>query len=105
MFLWFRYDAHVLDPLANLQFTTGTYYSLAKDIKRLAKEVCGGRCVFFLEGGYNLESLSASVADSFRALLGEESLASEFDNPAYLYDEPRRKVRDAIERAKSIHCL
>ncbi|CAG7886408.1 unnamed protein product [Brassica rapa] len=99
------YDAHVLDPLANLQFTTGTYYSLAKDIKQLAKEVCGGRCVFFLEGGYNLESLSASVADSFRALLGEESLASEFDNPAYLYDEPMRKVRDAIERAKSIHCL
>ncbi|KAH0940792.1 hypothetical protein HID58_000429 [Brassica napus] len=99
-----QYDAHVLDPLANLQFTTGTYYSLAKDIKQLAKEVCGGRCVFFLEGGYNLESLSASVADSFRALLGEESLASEFDNPAYLYDEPMRKVRDAIERAKSIHC-
>ncbi|KFK29968.1 hypothetical protein AALP_AA7G200700 [Arabis alpina] len=99
------YDAHVLDPLANLQFTTGTYYSLAKDIKRLAKEVCGGRCVFFLEGGYNLESLSSSVADSFRALLGEESLASEFDNPAYLYDEPMRKLRDAIERAKSIHCL
>ncbi|CAH2077030.1 unnamed protein product [Thlaspi arvense] len=99
------YDAHVLDPLANLQFTTGTYYSLAKDIKRLAKEVCGGRCVFFLEGGYNLESLSSSVADSFRALLGEESLASEFDNPAYLYDEPMRKVRAAIDRAKSIHCL
>ncbi|KAG2250004.1 hypothetical protein Bca52824_089632 [Brassica carinata] len=99
------YDAHVLDPLANLQFTTGTYYSLARDIKQLAKEVCGGRCVFFLEGGYNLESLSASVADSFRALLGEESLASEFDNPAYLYDEPMRKVRDAIEKAKSIHCL
>ncbi|CAB80064.1 putative protein [Arabidopsis thaliana] len=99
------YDAHVLDPLANLQFTTATYYSLAKDIKRLAKEVCGGRCVFFLEGGYNLESLSSSVADSFRALLGEDSLASEFDNPAYLYDEPMRKVRDAIQRAKSIHCL
>lgn len=61
--------------------------------------------MFFLEGGYNLESLSSSVADSFRALLGEESLASKFDNPAYLYDEPMRKVRDVIERAKSIHCL
>ncbi|KFK29967.1 hypothetical protein AALP_AA7G200600 [Arabis alpina] len=81
-----RYDAHVLDPLANLQFTKGTYYSLAKDIKRLAKEVCVGRY-------------------SFRALVGEESLASEFENPAYLYDEPLRMVRDAIERAKSIHCL
>ncbi|KAJ0735380.1 putative histone deacetylase [Helianthus annuus] len=45
------YDGHVLDPLANFQFTTGTYYILASNIKKLAKELCGGRCVFFLEGG------------------------------------------------------
>ncbi|XP_010547885.1 PREDICTED: histone deacetylase 14 isoform X2 [Tarenaya hassleriana] len=99
------YDAHVLDPLAKLQFTTGTYYALAKSIKQLAKELCGGRCVFFLEGGYNLQSLSQSVADSFRAFLGEKSLAAEFDNPAYLYEEPMTKVQQAIQRAKSIHCL
>ncbi|KAH0679130.1 hypothetical protein KY284_020215 [Solanum tuberosum] len=44
------YDAHQLDPLASLQFTTGTYYMLASSIKQLAKDLCGGRCVFFLEG-------------------------------------------------------
>lgn len=100
-----RYDAHVLDPLANLQFTTGTYYMLASNIQQLAQDLCKGRCVFFLEGGYNLSSLSYSVADSFRALLGEPSRAAEFDNPAFLYEEPSRKVKEAIQRAKSIHSL
>jgi len=100
-----RYDAHVLDPLGSLQFTTGTYYTLASNIKELAKDLCGGRCVFFLEGGYNLDSLSYSVTDSFRAFLGEKSLASEFDNPAILYEEPSAKVKQAIQRIKHIHSL
>ncbi|XP_073296473.1 histone deacetylase 14, chloroplastic isoform X1 [Primulina huaijiensis] len=99
------YDAHVLDPLASLQFTTGTYYMLASSIKQLAKDLCRGRCVFFLEGGYNLSSLSHSVADSFRAFLGEPSRASEFDNPAFLYEEPLKKVKEAIQKVKSIHSL
>ncbi|KAL8473545.1 hypothetical protein ACS0TY_029713 [Phlomoides rotata] len=99
------YDAHVLDPLASLQFTTGTYYMLARNIQQLARDLCGGRCVFFLEGGYNLTSLSHSVADSFRAFLGEPSLASEFDNPAFLYEEPSKRVKEAIQKVKHIHSL
>ncbi|XVF58799.1 hypothetical protein PTKIN_Ptkin07bG0095500 [Pterospermum kingtungense] len=99
------YDGHVLDPLASLQFTTGTYYMLASNIKQLAKYLCGGRCVFFLEGGYNLDSLSNSVADSFRAFLGEPSLASKFDDPAILYEEPSTRVKQAMQRVKHIHSL
>lgn len=99
------YDGHVLDPLASLQFTTATYYMLASSIKQLAKDLCGGRCVFFLEGGYNLNSLSYSVADSFRALLGEPSLAADFDNPAILYEEPSKRVLLAIQKVKHIHSL
>lgn len=103
--VFFSYDGHVLDPLASLQFTTGTYYMLASNIKQLARELCGGRCVFFLEGGYNLSSLSYSVADSFRAFLGEPSLATVFDDPAILYEEPSTKVKQAIQRVKHIHSL
>ncbi|XP_057419163.1 histone deacetylase 14, chloroplastic-like [Lotus japonicus] len=98
-------DAHVLDPLARLQCTTGTYYKLASSIKQLAKDLCGGRCVFFLEGGYNLESLSYSVADTFRALIGDPSLASRYDNPNNLKAEPTAKVKQAIQRTKHLHSL
>jgi acetoin utilization deacetylase AcuC-like enzyme len=99
------YDAHFEDPLAGLQFTTGTYYQLAKGIKELASELCGGRCVFFLEGGYDLRSLSNSVAESFRAFLGDASLSSKLDNPAVLYDEPSIIARQAIDKVKSLHSL
>ncbi|CAN6330751.1 unnamed protein product [Urochloa humidicola] len=99
------YDAHALDPLAGLQFTTGTFYMLASSIKQLAKELCGGRCIFFLEGGYNLQTLSSSVADTFRAFLDEPSLAAQFDDPAMLFEEPTRRIKEAIENAKGIHSL
>nr|GLL38755.1 histone deacetylase 14 [Ipomoea trifida] len=99
------YDAHMLDPLAHLQFTTGTYYMLASNIKQLAKDLCGGRCVFFLEGGYNLDSLSHSVADSFRAFLGEPSLATMVDDLSFLYEEPSTKIKQAIQKIKHIHSL
>lgn len=100
-----RYDAHVLDPLASFQFTTGTYYKLALFIKQLAQELCGGRCIFFLEGGYNLKSLSYSVGDTFQALLGKASIAFKIDNPAILYDGPTTLVDKAISRIKAIHAL
>ncbi|VAI29321.1 unnamed protein product [Triticum turgidum subsp. durum] len=96
------YDAHVLDPLAGLQFTTGTFYMLASSIKQLARELCSGRCVFFLEGGYNLQSLSSSVADTFRAFLDEPSLAAQFDDPAMLYEEPTRRIKEAIEKVQRV---
>ncbi|CAM8922010.1 unnamed protein product [Rhodiola kirilowii] len=99
------YDGHVLDPLASFQFTTATYYALAAGIKQLAKELCGGRCVFFLEGGYNLKSLSYSVADTFHALIGEPSIAHKLDDPAILYEEPSARIKQAIQRAKYIHSL
>eukprot|EP00246_Nothoceros_aenigmaticus_P003152 TRINITY_DN1410_c0_g1_i1.p3 TRINITY_DN1410_c0_g1~~TRINITY_DN1410_c0_g1_i1.p3 ORF type:complete len:156 (+),score=34.42 TRINITY_DN1410_c0_g1_i1:1033-1500(+) len=99
------YDAHVLDPLAGLQFTTATYYRLARDIKQLARELCHGRCVFFLEGGYNLKALSNSVVDTVRAFLGDTSMAEQYDNPAILYDEPLIAVRQAVNQIKALHGL
>ncbi|PWA89130.1 histone deacetylase 14 [Artemisia annua] len=100
------YDAHVLDPLAYFQFTTGTYYMLASSIKQLANDLCGGRCVFFLEGGYNLKSLSNSVAETFRAFIDEPSIAAELDDDlGCLYDEPSTKVKEAIQKVKHLHYL
>nr|GEY68477.1 histone deacetylase 14 isoform X2 [Tanacetum cinerariifolium]GEZ36121.1 histone deacetylase 14 isoform X2 [Tanacetum cinerariifolium] len=91
------YDAHVLDPLAGFQFTTGTYYMLASSIKQLAKDLCGGRCVFFLEGGYNLKSLSKSVVETFRAFIDEPSIAAELDDDlGFLHDEPSTEFNTVV---------
>ncbi|XP_071711323.1 histone deacetylase 14, chloroplastic-like isoform X2 [Rutidosis leptorrhynchoides] len=101
------YDGHAIDPTGRFQVTTGTYYTLASSIKQLAKDLCGGRCVFFLEGGQSEGVLSFSVAESFRAFLGEPSMADEFERKyeVFLHDEPINKIKEAIQRTKHLHSI
>jgi len=47
-----------------------TYHWLCRDIQQLSRELCRGRCMLVLEGGYDLPSLGESVCESFRGLLG-----------------------------------
>ena len=98
------YDAHWRDPLAGLNYRTGTYHRLAARCKELADRMCGGRCVFLLEGGYDLIGLSEGVADSFRALLGDES-GEGAGAIAGLTEEPEEKVRRVLAEAKAVHQL
>lgn len=65
------FDAHDRDPLANMQLSTPCYGAMATALIDLADELGHGRIGFFLEGGYDLKALEASVADVGRALRGE----------------------------------
>ena len=71
------YDNHWADPLAMMQVSVSGFSQMVETIKGLADELCGGRLVFTLEGGYNLNALAASVKATFDTLLGnsvEDSL-------------------------------
>jgi acetoin utilization deacetylase AcuC-like enzyme len=65
------YDGHRADPLANLRLDTATYAEVARRLAAIAAETAGGRTIWVLEGGYDLDALSASVAASLRTLQGE----------------------------------
>lgn len=56
------FDAHADDPLAGLMWQAEDFAWLTGQICDIAKEVCGGRVVSALEGGYDLAALQASVA-------------------------------------------
>ena len=56
------FDAHQDDPLAGLEWQTEDYAWLTQRICDLADNLCQGRVVSCLEGGYNLAALTASVA-------------------------------------------
>ncbi|WP_166417369.1 histone deacetylase family protein [Cochlodiniinecator piscidefendens] len=56
------FDAHRMDPLANLNWTTEDFRWLTAQICDVAEECCDGRVVSTLEGGYDLNALAASVA-------------------------------------------
>ena len=55
------FDAHMDDPLANLQLTEADFAWATGELAKAAQTLCGGRLVSVLEGGYNLEALAASV--------------------------------------------
>lgn len=69
------YDAHWADSLASMQLSISGFARLVEIIKTLADMLCQGRMVFVLEGGYNLEALSLSVAASLDILRGEKQIS------------------------------
>ena len=55
------FDAHLTDPLGQLRLDDTDFVSMTSTVKQWADEVCGGRIVSCLEGGYNLETLGETV--------------------------------------------
>ena len=64
------YDAHAADPLAQLEMSTEGYRRLTAHLAALADELCDGRLVATLEGGYELGSLTESVAATLESFAG-----------------------------------
>ena len=65
------FDAHFADPLAGMSLTTAGYGELAQRLVALAGELCDGRLVAVLEGGYDLVALPWGVRTVIETLLGE----------------------------------
>ncbi|MGN6728665.1 MAG: histone deacetylase family protein [Rhodanobacteraceae bacterium] len=63
------FDAHRLDPLAQLQIEAEDYAWITRRLCDLADEHAQGRVVSVLEGGYSLEALRESVTAHVAALL------------------------------------
>ncbi|HEV1999536.1 MAG TPA: histone deacetylase family protein [Xanthobacteraceae bacterium] len=63
------FDAHVRDPLANLNLTEPDYAWVTEKLIALAKRHGEGRLVSVLEGGYDLQALAGSVAAHVGALI------------------------------------
>ncbi len=62
------FDAHEDDPLAAQCVTTEGFGKLASTIAEIADEHAGGRLALFLEGGYDLGALTASVYECINHL-------------------------------------
>ena len=56
------FDAHAADPLANLQWTAEDFRWATERLCDLAVELCDGRLVSTLEGGYDLQGLADSTS-------------------------------------------
>lgn len=63
------FDAHANDPLAGVNLSDEAFVWMSGRIVEMARELCGGRVVCLLEGGYDLDALSTGVCNVVRALL------------------------------------
>jgi len=63
------FDAHRDDPLAGLQWLEADFAWVTERLCEVADDVCGGRLVSTLEGGYDLDGLAASVATHVEVLM------------------------------------
>ena len=66
------YDSHKDDLLGSLGLDEKGFAVLTQIVKSLAEELCRGRLVMVLEGGYNLDATAASVSATLRVLLSRK---------------------------------
>jgi len=63
------FDAHTRDPLANLNLVEADFSWATRKLMEIADASAKGRVVSLLEGGYDLQGLSRSVAAHVTALM------------------------------------
>lgn len=69
LFISAGFDAHRLDPLANLSLEASDYVYITKAVCKIANQYASGRIISTLEGGYHLQALSESVTAHIEAML------------------------------------
>lgn len=95
------FDAHHVDPLAMMQLSLAGYAHISRELIRMANELCSGKIVFVLEGGYDLQALGHGVRNIAHALLGEDVISDPY-GPA---GDKEPDVQPLIEQVRKIHGL
>jgi acetoin utilization deacetylase AcuC-like enzyme len=96
------YDCHWADPLAPMRMSVAGYTALAQMITDLADEVCDGRLVLALEGGYDLQALAACVLATLHVLQGCPELARD---PLGQQPEASHDLESLIANLQRFHPL
>lgn len=98
------YDAHHADPIDGslMRLSCAGYAALIEGLRKLARELCDGRIVVALEGGYDLTALSWSVRNSIEALLGQQPTPDPL-GPAPAANAP--DLAELIAAVKALHGL
>ena len=93
------FDAHQGDPLGSMEVSTPGFGAIASVLVAAAQELCAGRIVMTLEGGYDLAALASSVLATVRALEAPSPVAPV--EPSRL-GGPKAGL-EALERAIAYH--
>ena len=71
------FDAHENDPLAQINLSTECYGKMTQKLMEIANDVCNGRILSMLEGGYDYSALADSVQLHVETLSSSQSQKTE----------------------------
>lgn len=97
------YDMHWSDSLAMMQVTTSGAAEIINQIKCLAGELCGGKLILTLEGGYNNTALATSIKATLDILLDKVLIEDPLGKSQRPCDPPR--IDTLISQIKKLHGL
>ncbi|MCS5710397.1 histone deacetylase family protein [Candidatus Berkiella aquae] len=69
LFISAGFDAHQLDPLADLKLQTSDYAYVTEKLREIADKYANGRMISTLEGGYHLTAIADSVVAHINSLI------------------------------------
>jgi acetoin utilization deacetylase AcuC-like enzyme len=96
------YDGHFDDPLASMTISVAGYGEMMSFLKRKAAEMCGGKVVCLLEGGYHLLAEAWSVRTCLEVLLGETPAPDPFGKAP---EGKECEIDRVLSAVKSLHGL
>ena len=96
------FDAHWADGLAMMQASISGFAQIITILRELSTELCDGRLIFTLEGGYNLQVLAFSVESTFNILLGNQKVN---DPLGKARSENHDGFEECLLKVKSFHHL
>jgi acetoin utilization deacetylase AcuC-like enzyme len=85
-----------------MRLTLTGYAHLTRELIKMAEQFCGGKIVFAMEGGYNLDALGEGMANIAYALLGDDTVSDPLGLPR---DQREPDVQSLISALREIHRL
>ncbi len=92
------YDAFVADPLAGMNVSIKGFSQMARSVVEVANEVCQGRLVAVLEGGYALEGVGEGMSSLAQAMTADKHRVETHVNLS-----PSTSTRRIIDAVKTQH--
>ena len=95
------YDTYVNDPLGTMDVTPVGFGTMTSRLKQLAEELCQGRLLLALEGGYHLEGIAQSIQHTLNALAGHN--AHFYDGNTDVQPASQASVVRVIAEVRKVH--
>ncbi len=96
------FDGHWMDPLADINLSISGYVEQVRAVMALADELCHGRLICALEGGYHLEVLAHSILSTLRMLSESKEGISDPFGPSPVEE---RDINALVAEVRRLHKL